>query len=102
MKVCITEKPSVARDIAAILGATSRHDGFFEGNGYCVTWTFGHLCCLKDPGDYTPAWRRWDIMALPMIPPKFGKLFFGTTTCFSYFLKTTLHIDQKRLKLVSH
>ena len=72
MKVCITEKPSVARDIAAILGATSRHDGFFEGNGYCVTWTFGHLCCLKDPGDYTPAWRHWDIMALPMIPPKFG------------------------------
>lgn len=72
MKVCITEKPSVARDIAAILGATSRHDGFFEGNDYCVTWTFGHLCCLKDPGDYTPAWRRWDIMALPMIPPKFG------------------------------
>ena len=72
MKVCITEKPSVARDIAAILGATSRHDGFFEGNGYCVTWTFGHLCCLKDPGDYTPAWRQWDIMALPMIPPKFG------------------------------
>lgn len=72
MKVCITEKPSVARDIATILGATSRHDGFFEGNGYCVTWTFGHLCCLKDPGDYTPAWRHWDIMALPMIPPKFG------------------------------
>lgn len=72
MKVCITEKPSVARDIAAILGAKSRHDGFYEGNGYCVTWTFGHLCCLKEPGDYTPAWRRWDMMTLPMIPPKFG------------------------------
>lgn len=72
MKVCITEKPSVARDIAAIIGAKSRHDGFYEGNGYCVTWTFGHLCCLKEPGDYTPAWRRWDIASLPMIPPKFG------------------------------
>lgn len=72
MKVCITEKPSVARDIAAIIGATSRHEGYFEGNGYCVTWTFGHLCCLKEPGDYTPAWRRWDMSSLPMIPPKFG------------------------------
>lgn len=72
MKVCITEKPSVARDIANIIGAKSRHDGFFEGNGYCVTWTFGHLCCLKEPGDYTPLWRRWDMAMLPMIPPKFG------------------------------
>ena len=72
MKLCITEKPSVARDIAQILGANSRHEGYFEGNGYCVTWTFGHLCTLKDPADYTPLWRRWSISFLPMIPPKFG------------------------------
>lgn len=72
MKLCITEKPSVGRDIAAILGATSRHDGYLEGNGYCVTWTFGHLCCLKEPHDYTPDWKRWSLSALPMIPPRFG------------------------------
>jgi len=70
--VCITEKPSVAKDIAAILGASSRHDGYFEGNGYQVTWTFGHLCTLKEPNDYTEAWRRWSLSTLPMIPPKFG------------------------------
>jgi DNA topoisomerase-3 len=70
--VCITEKPSVARDIAAILGANNRHEGFFEGGGYCVTWTFGHLCCLKEPHDYTDMWKRWSLSALPMIPPKFG------------------------------
>ena len=57
MIVCIAEKPSVARDIARILGANSSHDGYMEGNGYQVTWTFGHLCTLKEPGDYTPAWR---------------------------------------------
>ena len=72
MVVCITEKPSVARDIASILGANSRHDGYFEGNGYCVTWTFGHLCTLKEPADYSPDWKRWSLRALPMIPPKFG------------------------------
>ena len=72
MKVCITEKPSVARDIAAILGATTRRDGYFEGGGYRVTWTFGHLCTLKEPADYTPAWKHWSLVALPMIPPKFG------------------------------
>lgn len=72
MKLCITEKPSVGRDIASILGANSRHDGYYEGNGYCVTWTFGHLCCLKEPHDYTPNWKRWSLGALPMIPPKFG------------------------------
>ncbi len=70
--VCITEKPSVARDIAAILGAGNRREGFFEGNGYQVTWTFGHLCCLKEPHDYTPLWKRWSLGALPMLPPKFG------------------------------
>ena len=70
--VCITEKPSVARDIAAIIGANTRREGFFEGNGYQVTWTFGHLCCLKEPHDYTPLWKRWSLGALPMLPPKFG------------------------------
>lgn len=70
--VCITEKPSVARDIAAIIGANTRRDGFFEGNGYQVTWTFGHLCCLKEPHDYTPLWKRWSLGALPMLPQKFG------------------------------
>ncbi|MDE6541501.1 MAG: DNA topoisomerase III, partial [Muribaculaceae bacterium] len=72
MKVCITEKPSVARDIAAILGATVRRDGYFEGEGWCVTWTFGHLCCLKDPADYTDMWKAWSLSRLPMVPPKFG------------------------------
>lgn len=72
MKVCITEKPSVAKDIANILGASVKRDGFFEGNGYCVTWTFGHLCTLKEPADYTPLWKRWSLASLPMIPPRFG------------------------------
>ena len=72
MIVCITEKPSVAKDIAAIIGADRRHDGFFEGNNYCVTWTFGHLCTLKEPNDYTNDWKRWSLGALPMIPPRFG------------------------------
>ena len=68
MILCITEKPSVGADIAKILGAGVRRDGYFEGNDYCVTWTFGHLCELKDPADYTPDWRRWSLSALPMIP----------------------------------
>ena len=72
MVVCIAEKPSVAKDIARILGATASHDGYMEGNGYQVTWTFGHLCELKMPEDYTPAWRYWALSALPMIPPRFG------------------------------
>ena len=72
MKVCVTEKPSVAKDIASILGATTRRNGYYEGNGYQVTWTFGHLCELKEPGDYTELWKRWSLSALPMIPPKFG------------------------------
>lgn len=72
MIVCITEKPSVAKDIAAILGANARHDGFFEGNGYAVTWTFGHLCCLKEPNDYCESWKHWSLSTLPMIPPRFG------------------------------
>ena len=72
MIVCIAEKPSVARDIARILGANSSHDGYMEGNGYQVTWTFGHLCTLKEPGDYTQAWKPWALTQLPMIPPRFG------------------------------
>ena len=72
MIVCIAEKPSVARDIARIIGATTSHDGYMEGNGYQVTWTFGHLCTLKEPGDYTPAWKAWALTQLPMMPPRFG------------------------------
>ncbi len=72
MIVCIAEKPSVARDIARIIGATASREGYMEGNGYQVTWTYGHLCTLKEPGDYTPAWRPWALTQLPMIPPRFG------------------------------
>ena len=72
MIVCIAEKPSVARDIARIIGATSQKDGYMEGNGYQVTWTFGHLCTLKEPHDYTPMWKAWSLSSLPMIPQRFG------------------------------
>jgi DNA topoisomerase-3 len=72
MKLCIAEKPSVAKELAQIIGAKARHDGYFEGNGYQVTWTFGHLCTLKEPNDYTDAWKPWNFRSLPMIPPKFG------------------------------
>ncbi|KAB5382006.1 DNA topoisomerase III [Bacteroides salyersiae] len=72
MIVCIAEKPSVARDIADILGARTRKEGYIEGNGYQVTWTFGHLCTLKEPHEYTPGWKSWSLGSLPMIPPRFG------------------------------
>ncbi|MBQ9588362.1 MAG: DNA topoisomerase 3 [Bacteroidales bacterium] len=72
MIVCIAEKPSVAKDIAKVLGANSQHDGYMEGNGFQVTWTFGHLCTLKEPQDYTDYWRTWTLSRLPMIPPRFG------------------------------
>ena len=72
MIVCIAEKPSVARDIAHVLGANTSRDGYMEGNGYQVTWTFGHLCTLKEPHDYTPSWKAWSLSSLPMIPPRFG------------------------------
>ena len=72
MIVCIAEKPSVARDIAHVLGANSSREGYMEGNGYQVTWTFGHLCTLKEPHDYTPSWKAWSLSSLPMIPPRFG------------------------------
>lgn len=72
MIVCIAEKPSVARDIADVLGAKTKKDGYIEGNGYQVTWTFGHLCTLKEPHEYTPSWKAWSLSSLPMIPPRFG------------------------------
>lgn len=72
MKVCIAEKPSVAREIAEVLGATHKMNGYMEGNGYQVTWTFGHLCTLKEPHDYTDGWKRWSLGSLPMIPARFG------------------------------
>ena len=72
MKLCIAEKPSVAKDLAEILGAKTRHDGYYEGNDYCVTWTFGHLCSLKDPEDYNPNWKYWKLEDLPIIPAQFG------------------------------
>lgn len=72
MIVCIAEKPSVARDIADILGARERHDGYLEGNGYQVTWTLGHLCTLKEPAEYSPLWKSWSLGSLPMIPQRFG------------------------------
>ena len=81
MKVCIAEKPSVAREIASVLGANRKCNGYFEGNGYQVTWTFGHLCTLKEPHDYRPEWKHWAMGMLPMIPPRFGiKLIPGNET----------------------
>lgn len=71
MKMCIAEKPSVAKEIANILGATTRKNGYLEGNGYYVTWTFGHLCCLQEPNEYTEKWKQWNLSLLPMIPSKF-------------------------------
>ena len=72
MTVCIAEKPSVARDIAAVLGARNQCQGYLEGNGYQVTWVFGHLCELKEPHEYSPMWKAWSLSSLPMIPPRFG------------------------------
>ena len=72
MIVCIAEKPSVGRDIARVLGANTQHDGFMEGNGYCVTWTFGHLCALLDPHEYNEQWKGWNLSSLPMVPTRFG------------------------------
>ncbi|MEG2401381.1 MAG: DNA topoisomerase 3 [Muribaculaceae bacterium] len=72
MKVCITEKPSVAKDIAQILGASTKREGYYEGNGYQITWTFGHLCTLKAPSDYNDRWKSWSLSALPMLPQRFG------------------------------
>ena len=72
MILCVAEKPSVGRDIARVLGANTQHDGFMEGNGYCVTWTFGHLCALLDPHEYNEQWKGWNLSSLPMVPTRFG------------------------------
>ncbi|MGN1239744.1 MAG: DNA topoisomerase 3 [Paludibacteraceae bacterium] len=72
MIVCVAEKPSVGQYIAKVLGANQRRDGYFEGNGYCVTWTFGHLCALLEPQEYTDQWKGWNLSALPMIPQRFS------------------------------
>ncbi|MBC5994420.1 type IA DNA topoisomerase [Pontibacter cellulosilyticus] len=72
MKVCIAEKPSVAREIAMVIGAKTKKDGYFEGNGYQVTWTFGHFCTLREPDDYRPEWKRWSLYDLPMLPDRYG------------------------------
>ncbi len=85
MIVCIAEKPSVARDIAQVLGATIKKDGYIEGNGYQVTWTFGHLCTLKEPQDYTDAWKSWSLGSLPMVPPRFGIKLIANDTCEKQF-----------------
>ena len=71
MRVCIAEKPSVAKEIAEVLGAKVRRNGYLEGNDYCVTWTFGHLCSLQEPHEYTEKWRQWNLSMLPMIPSSF-------------------------------
>ena len=71
MILCVAEKPSAGRDIAKVLGANNRRDGYMEGNGYCVTWTFGHLCALYDPHEYKEQWKGWSMSALPMIPERF-------------------------------
>ena len=71
MKLCVAEKPSVAKDLAEVLGAGQRHDGYFEGNGYYVSWTFGHLCTLKEPHDYRENWKYWKLEDLPIVPDKF-------------------------------
>jgi DNA topoisomerase-3 len=85
MKVCIAEKPSVAREIADVLGATQKKDGYIEGNGYQVTWTFGHLCTLKEPHEYLSEWKRWSLSDLPMIPQRFGIKLIDNPTYIKQF-----------------
>ena len=80
MIVCIAEKPAVAREIADVLGAKTKKEGYIEGNGYQVTWTYGHLCTLKEPHDYTPDWKSWRMEYLPMVPPRFGIKLIGSPT----------------------
>jgi len=94
MKVCIAEKPSVAREIAEVLGATKKMNGYMEGNGYQVTWTFGHLCTLKEPNDYSDNWKRWSLASLPMIPPRFGIKLISNPTYEQQF-KTIEELMQK-------
>ena len=104
MKVCIAEKPSVAREIAEVLGATKKMNGYMEGNGYQVTWTFGHLCTLKEPNDYSDNWKRWSLASLPMIPPRFGIKLISNPTYEQQF-KTIEELMQKagkKKKIMEH
>ena len=101
MIVCIAEKPSVARDIARILGATTSKDGYMEGNGYQVTWTFGHLCELKEPNDYQPNWRYWTLAALPMVPARFGIKLLSQNCMQRPMKSSTVAMLDKRVSLFS-
>lgn len=97
MKLCLAEKPSVAKDLAKVLGADRRMDGYYEGSGYLVSWTFGHLCTLKEPGDYTPDWKKWNVDTLPMLPSNFGiklKNDSGIKKQFSIIEKLTHQCDE--------
>ena len=97
MKMCIAEKPSVAKEIANILGAKTRRDGYLEGNGYCVTWTFGHLCTLQEPGEYTDKWQKWNLAVLPMIPSRFRIRLIndeGIKKQFAVIEKLVAHADE--------
>ena len=100
MIVCIAEKPSVARDIADVLGAYTKHDGYIEGNGYQVTWTFGHLCTLKEPNEYTPNWKTWSLGSLPMIPPRFGIKLISNPTYEKQF-HTIEHLMQQADEIIN-
>ena len=100
MIVCIAEKPSVARDIAEVLGAHTRKEGYIEGNGYQVTWTFGHLCTLKEPHEYTPNWKSWSLSSLPMIPPRFGIKLIDNMACILLCLCITWLIVKTIIKFV--
>ena len=93
MIVCIAEKPSVARDIADVLGAKEKKDGYIEGNGYQVTWTFGHLCTLKEPHEYTPNWKSWSLSSLPMIRKKPADFHFrGLLSGTQGLIRRTSHL----------
>ena len=101
MIVCIAEKPSVARDIAKVLGANTAHEGYMEGNGYQVTWTFGHLCTLKEPHDYTDQWKAWALSRLPMIPPRFGIKLIPNNPTYEKQFKVIESLFQKADEIVN-
>ena len=101
MIVCIAEKPSVARDIAKVLGANTSHEGYMEGNGYQVTWTFGHLCTLKEPHDYTDQWKAWALSRLPMIPPRFGIKLIPNNPTYEKQFKVIESLFQKADEIVN-
>ena len=101
MIVCIAEKPSVARDIAKVLGANTSHEGYMEGNGYQVTWTFGHLCTLKEPHDYTDQWKAWALSRLPMIPQRFGIKLIPNNPTYEKQFKVIESLFQKADEIVN-